>query len=135
MACALAIVLALLLSALPLPALASPAFTQTGPLKSDAGYFMVEWQADEPVSLEIAKQDSQAKPRVLYTGSNSALFVSGLQDGEYDVRLRDGSGALSKALTLSVEHQPLDRALWLVALGALAFLAAALVILKGARDD
>ena len=113
----------------------TPRFSQSGPLTSDAGYFMVEWQADRPVALEMTAQDRSSAPRVLYEGKNKALFVSGLADGEYMLRLRDRTGAMSPALKLIVQHQSLTRALWLVALGMLAFLATMAVILRGPRDE
>ncbi len=122
----------------PMPAHAAPAFTQTGPLSSDAGYFMVEWRSEEPVTLEIAGtgagSNGAAQPKTLYKGNNTSLFVSGLNDGEYELRLRDKTGASADTLALTVEHQSLSRALWLVALGALAFLAAIAVVVRGPRD-
>lgn len=96
---------------------------------------MVEWQSDEPVTLEIeGERHISSHLRTLYEGPNQAVFVSGLPSGEYSLRLRDQSGATAKPLKLVVEHQSFSRAMLLVLLGALAFLAAVAVILRGADD-
>ena len=74
-------------------------------------------------------------PRVLYNGTNHSLFVSGLANGTYRLRLTDAAGQSSSPLLLTVAHQSLRRALMLVALGAVIFLAIVAVIFRGARDE
>lgn len=124
-----------LIPVFPAAAANLPAFTSDGPLQSDAGYFMVEWTADEPITLEIDEAGDARKARALYSGKNHALFVSGLADGEYTLNLRGSDGAVSDTLTLAVAHQSLNRALWLVGLGALVFLFTVITILRGVRDE
>lgn len=80
-------------------------------------------------------RQGQNPGRVLYEGANTAYFISGLDNGSYAFVVTDGTGATSAPQVLTVEHQSLSRALWLVALGAVAFLATAFVILRGVRDD
>lgn len=128
-------VLLLLLLVLAPAATAAPAFTADGPMTSDSGYFMIEWEADGPVTLEMARDAGFGQPEVLYAGMNHATFVSGLADGDYYVRLRSDDGNLSEPLRLSVAHQSLERALWLVALGAVVFLSIVAVIARGAADE
>lgn len=132
-----ALLLAIASIFLPCTAFAAqaPAFTTEGPLTSDAGYFTVEWQADTPVTLEMARSKDFASPETVYQGANKALFLSGFADGEYLLRLRGADGAMSEVLTLTVRHQSLQRALLLVGLGAIVFLAVIVVIFRGARDD
>lgn len=125
----------LLAGALPATAFAQPQFTGNDMLTSDSGYFSVNWEASGPVVLELSRDGSFTSPQAVYEGRNSQVFLSGLQDGDYALRLRGADGSLSRPLMLSVRHQSVDRALLLVTLGALAFLATLFVILRGARDE
>lgn len=131
----------LLALALPSTAYAAtvPQFTVDGPLTSDSGYFLVNWRASGSVALEVMRSDSLADAsggiKTLYSGTNNALFVSGLDNGEYLLRLRSENGQVSEHLHLSVAHQSLNRALWLAAMGAIIFLATVFTIFRGARDD
>lgn len=100
---------------------------------SDAGNAQVAWRADGPVRLVIAA--AEAEERTLYSGAAQSFFISGLEDGDYRLRLYGEAGQASEPLVLTVRHQSLTRALLLVSLGALVFLAIATVILRGARDD
>lgn len=95
----------------------------------------MRWEAAQPVTLELARDGDFASARTVYEGRNTQVFLSGLSDGEYAARLRGTNGSLSQPLALTVRHQSLSRALLLVALGALAFLATLFVILRGARDE
>jgi len=71
----------------------------------------------------------------LYNGTNSSFFVSGLQDGDYFLRLRTADGAQADPLVLEVRHQSLTQALWLALLGAIVTIAVVAAILRGARDE
>ena len=119
----------------PLHAEAGPAFSGEDNLSTDTGYALIEWTASDAVSLELSRQPDMANARVLYTGENTAFFISGLKDGTYFLALRDSAGEASAPLELSVAHQSLSRALWLAALGALVFVAVVGVIFAGARDE
>jgi len=114
---------------------AAPRFVQPGAITSDTGYAMIGWSADAPVTLTMLRNDDPATARTLYSGSNSASFVSGLEDGTYTLILRDKAGLRSAPLELTVIHQPLARALLLVTMGALIFLAIVATILRGPRDE
>ncbi|MCJ2186883.1 hypothetical protein [Novosphingobium beihaiensis] len=124
----------MLLAPVPATAAAPPRFTSPDALSSDSGHAAVEWQADGPVTLEMT-QDGNAAPRVLYSGHNHSLFISGLANGTYRLRLTDAAGQSSPPLLLTVAHQSLSRALMLVALGAVIFLSIVAVIFRGARDE
>lgn len=110
-------------------------FTDPGPLTSDTGYALVEWNAPGAVNLELARQPDFSDAQTLYSGNNSAYFLSGLADGTYYISLRDGAGLASPPLELTVAHQSLARALWLAGLGAFIFLGVVAAILRGARDE
>lgn len=125
---------AILLGAAPTFA-AAPRFVTEGPLDSDTGYAMIEWAGGAPRTLEMARGTDLAHARQVYSGTNTTYFVSGLADGDYTFVLRAPDGALSDPLILKVTHQSLMRAFLLAGLGALAFLAIIVAILKGARDD
>lgn len=127
---------AIFLATPAIPALAAaPAFTESGPISSDAGYALLEWKANGPVTLEMAREADFRDARELYKGPNRSSFVTGLADGDYYLRLRAGTGEESRPLRLTVAHHPLAQALWLAAMGAAIFLAVVAVILRGARDD
>ena len=111
-----------------------PRFTGQDALSSDSGHAVVEWQADGPVTLEMTREGTSA-PRLLYSGPNHSLFVSGLANGRYSLQLTDAAGQSSPPLVLTVAHQSLSRALILVALGTVIFLATLAVIFRGARDE
>ncbi|OCC23023.1 hypothetical protein MB02_14525 [Croceicoccus estronivorus] len=113
----------------------APAFSDAGPIASDTGYTLVQWSAPGAVTLDLAHRPDFSDARTLYSGANSAYFLSGLADGTYYLKLRDEAGTASATLELDVAHQSLTRALWLAGLGALVFLAIVATILRGARDE
>lgn len=125
---------ALLAGAQPIRA-AVPQFAEQGDLTSDSGYALLSWRSEEPVSLLVAPGPDFAGAKTLYRGGAHSFFLSGLDDGEYHLRLRSDSGAVSEPIRLLVAHQSLARALWLAAIGALITLAILLTILRGARDE
>lgn len=126
--------LILLLLALGAPAsAAAPAFADPGPLASDTGHILLEWEADAPVSLIIAERPDFQGGSALYSGPNRSFFLSGLDAGEYYLLLRDDAGGQSAPLILTVEHQSLARAIWLTIIGAVIALAIVATILRGAR--
>lgn len=120
--------------ALPLHA-ASPQFDGPSEVTTDAGNTMLEWQSDAPVSLEMSTTPDFAQTTELYTGAAHRYFLSGLENGDYYLRLTTNQGAVSTPLLVSVAHQSLSRALLLVAIGALVTLAIVVTILRGARDE
>lgn len=108
-------------------------FRSAGALSSDTGYSLIEWDAPGTATLAIASPG--APPRELYSGTNRAFFISGLADGTYRLTLRDAAGREAAPLELRVTHQSVTQALWLVALGAIVFLATVVAVVRGARDD
>lgn len=113
---------------------AAPAFQGPATLTSDTGHLLLNWQSDEPVTVDMADSADFSSARVLYRGSAHSFFMSGLGDGSYFLRLRTDSGAVSEPLALSVKHQSLTRALWLVLMGSIITIAIVATILRGARD-
>lgn len=132
------IVLALLAAVF---AMAGPAvagdleFTGQGDLTSDTGYVMLNWHSGKPVSLMIATMPDFSDAVTVYDGEAHSFFLSGLDDGHFFLRLREDGGAVSAPVELSVTHQSLARALWLLTIGALITLAIVVTILRGARDE
>lgn len=121
----------------PSAAWADIVFTTPDQQIVDAGYIKLEWtnEAAVPIRLEQARLADFSDAVAIYEGAGDTLFVSGLSDGDYFFRVVDAKGAASSVLAATVQHQPLDRALMLLALGAATTLATVFVILKGARDD
>lgn len=102
---------------------------------SDTGHVLLSWRSEEPVSLRIATKPDFSDGREVYAGGAHSFFLSGLGNGTYFLRLEASNGEISEPFRLSVTHQSLQRALWLVVVGALITLAVTLVILRGARDE
>lgn len=111
----------------------APAFTQPGPLASDTGHALIEWQGENEATLIVSRQPDFAEARALYQGANKAYFLSGLEAGDYYLLLRDRAGGQSEILQLKVEHQSLELALWLTLVGALITLGIVATIARGAR--
>lgn len=109
------------------------AFSDPGPLASNTGHVLVEWEASGPATLIMARNADFAGARPLYQGDNNAYFLSGLEGGDYFLLLRDEAGALSAPLRLTVAHQSLDRAIWLTIIGAIITLGIIATIFRGAR--
>lgn len=128
---------ALLLALAPQPAMAAPSFDHDGALTSNTGQVQLDWNdgGSGEVTLEMARSADFADPDPLYSGTRTSYVLTGLAGGEYHLRLRDASGALSQPITLTVEHQSLTQALWLTAIGALITLGIVATIVVGARAE
>ncbi|MEZ4375593.1 MAG: fibronectin type III domain-containing protein [Polyangiaceae bacterium] len=111
-------------------------------LESQAGSATLNWKAEhtggpEPTyQLQRSADASFSDPKTLYTGPDQGRYVSGLLDGSYYFRVRARQGdtawsAWSKPQELVVTHWPESRALSLMGIGALVFLATAFVVLRG----
>ena len=114
---------------------AVPAFTGEGEVSTDTGHILLNWEADEPVTLQMARETDLSDARPLYAGMEKSYFLSGLADGDYYLQLKADSGAVSAPIKLSVVHQSLTQALWLTAIGLVITLLIVGTIVKGARDD
>ncbi len=117
------------------PAQAAPAFTGGPELNSNTGHILLDWEAQEPVTLSIAATSDLSQAEPLYSGTGNSYFLSGLSNGDYFLQLEGESGAISAPVQLSVAHQSLEQALWLTLIGLIITIAIIATILKGARDD
>ena len=116
----------------PAAAFASPpTFSPDMALASDSGQVDVQWQADGEVTLTM--NETSRGTKLVYKGTDSRIFLSGLRDGDYELRLASEDGALSEPAVVEVRHQSLSRALFLVLIGALVTLGIVIVVLRGAR--
>lgn len=114
---------------------ADPEFSEQGDLTSDTGYVLLNWHSRKPVSLMIATMPDFSDAVIVYDGQAHSYFLSGLDNGHFFLRLKEDDGAVSPPIELSVTHQSLTQALWLLAIGALITLAIVVTILRGARDE
>ncbi len=114
---------------------AAPQFASSEQLSSDTGHILLSWQSEERVTLSMASQPDMADASRLYQGDAESYFLSGLHNGTYYLRLQGQGGAVSKTVQLSVQHQSLERAIWLTLVGAFIALSILVTILRGARDD
>jgi hypothetical protein len=108
---------------------------------STAGYFQLSWSApsstltsSEQYVLQQAENPDFNDAKTLYQGPDQASVISGLGDRTYYYRVRlviDPDW--SETLAVEVKHHSLSRAIGFFTLGALMFLATAIVLLRGAR--
>ena len=103
---------------------------------ANAGYFQLRWKASSAVELEESTTPDFSAPRLLYSGSDRARVVSGKPDGDWYYRARPVSSGSSSSNIVKVEvrHHPLERAVAYFVVGAVVFLATALLIATGARE-
>lgn len=103
---------------------------------ANAGYFQLRWSAASAVELEESTTPDFTAPRLLYSGSDRARVVSGKPDGVWYYRARPASpgSSFSNSVKVEVRHHPLERAVVYFAIGAVVFLATALLIVIGARE-
>lgn len=104
-----------------------------------AGYYRLSWAADTPLVAIEERNPASGAARVLYTGPDRATLISGQASGTQIYRAGeigpDGEvSAWSEAVTVTVEHHPLNRALAFFAVGALVFSATTVLIVHGARS-
>ena len=103
-----------------------------------AGFYRLQWgSADHEGRYELqeATRRDFSDSRTLYTGPDLATVLSGKPDGEYFYRVRrldaEARSAWSAPVEVRVRAHPLVRALTFFALGALVFVATAVLILRG----
>ncbi|HMB72456.1 MAG TPA: hypothetical protein VKQ06_02720 [Gammaproteobacteria bacterium] len=123
------------------------AFAQSGDpvtLTSDteiatAGYFQLLWEAAEPIRLVESTTADFDDPHTVYEGSDSGHTVSGRADGTLFYRLESAAtgAVLVEPVRVVVAHHPIARAFTFFGVGALVFVATAMLILIGIRtaDD
>lgn len=125
----------------PVPEFRNP---PEGPVS--AGYLTLEWSLPgERTSLPegmkfVLEEDTRREfsaPHQRFQGRDLASFVSGLPNGEYWFRVRvveEGggrAGAWSEPVKVVVEHHSLNKALIIMGIGAVVFLATVILILVG----
>jgi len=129
------IVLISLYAAFPLVAHAAtggPAFTKQS-ATADAGYYKLQWSGPEDSVYEIqrsAQQDFTAA-KIIYQGTDTSLFLSGMDNSVTYYRVRLKGQDWSAPLVLTVKHHSLGKALFFLACGLIVFLLTVAVILKG----
>jgi hypothetical protein len=121
--------------------LASQVAAQEVQLEADtavasAGYFQLRWSGSPAVELQESTSPQFTEPRILYAGSDRARVVSGKPDGDWYYRARSVSSgsSFSNIVKVEVRHHPLGRAVAFFVVGAVVFLATALLIVNGARE-
>jgi hypothetical protein len=119
-----------------MPCLGAPPDLETDNPNATAGYYVLSWSgAQGPYDL-IEESSASDEPRVLYSGPDSAMLISGKPDGRYVYRVRtQGDPVWSEPVTVTVEHHPLLRAWTFFAHGALVFFSTLLVVLRGGRSN
>ncbi|HRX84914.1 MAG TPA: hypothetical protein P5572_07845 [Phycisphaerae bacterium] len=128
----------ILITALTFPAIASAGVLvlNTSTERSETGYYRLSWEVpdrstavevEESASTDFALDDTH----VLYNGTDHATVISGRQDGVYHYRARIAGGDWSAPITVAVVHHSMTKAIGFLALGAVVFMATAVLILGG----
>lgn len=100
---------------------------------SDSGFTKVEWSVNPHASYYSVMLENNE----IYKGNAQATFISGLRDGEYDIKVKafDQNGALLAdsvlRSSLTVEHRSVRIVLLLTLLGALVFLSLIVALYLG----
>ena len=103
---------------------------------ASAGYFQLRWSSSVAVELEESNTPDFRAPRLVYSGSDTARVISGKPDGDWYYRARgiDSGSTFSNTVKVEVRHHPIERAAGYFIVGAVVFLATALLIAVGARE-
>ena len=114
------------------PLLAQPELSASDEV-SRTGYFQLKWKSGEEGEF-VLQQDTTSlfsSPKTLYNGSDTARTISGLLNGDYYYRVRTAEGEWSEPLMVTVEHYKLSTAFIFLGLGAMVFLATAILVIRG----
>lgn len=139
---------ALLLCLLILSAPGQSASPQLPVLKASTsdsrdGVVQLSWALSDDLQIELQQTDADGSYQTIYRGSDSASVITGLSDGRYEFRARfyqpdiqpHSKGEWSSPLSVTVTHHPLSRAWGFFSLGAVVFLATAILVFHGGRSN
>lgn len=108
------------------------------PADSDTGHFRLVWELGVGADVETCEVELQesmtadfANPDVIYRGPQQARVLSGKPDGTYYYRIRCIDGDFAEPLAVHVHHHSLTEALSFLAVGAVVFVATAVLIVGG----
>ncbi|MEN7547112.1 hypothetical protein AAG747_04290 [Rapidithrix thailandica] len=96
---------------------------------------VVEFEVQQASSSEFVQQ------KAIYRGPDLATFISGLKNGTYFYRIRalrkdlEKKSPWSSPLRIEVKHHPLSLAFTLAGVGTFVFLATAVVVFQGSRNQ
>jgi hypothetical protein len=113
---------------------ATPRFLGETTQVTDTGYYTLRWSnpKQQPVTIDRATSIDFHDSQPVFQGTETSTFVTGLGDGTYYFRLQSET-VQPDILRLTVAHRSLTESLALFCVGAIVFLASALVILRGVR--
>jgi len=111
-------------------------------MSSAEGYAMIRWDhpdesVDAQFQLVVLGPDSL---RMTYETPEQSTFLSGLSNGDYELRVRHRSDSSdeweqwSQPMTLEVEHHPLGLAFALFVAGGIMFLSIVIFLIRHAND-
>ena len=127
------IMLAVMAAAAFTPGNAQPILTASDDV-SRTGHFQLNWQYKGSETMFILQQDTHPdfpNPHIIYNGPDLARTMTGMLNGEYFFRVRAENEGWSETASVKVEHYPLSTAFIFLGLGALVFLATAILIIGG----
>ena len=92
----------------------------------------------ERVELQEATDSEFSDATTPYRGPDRATVISGKPNGTWYYRVRASddaqAGPWSRAVSVTVDHHSLSRALMFLSLGVIVFVATATMIIRGSRD-
>lgn len=117
------------------PTLQSSPEAQEHVAHSDTGYYALNWniesEGDAAFVLEESSTADFEKTRRIYEGRDRSTTFSGRMNGAYHYRVRVGDGLWSQPLTMIVQHRSLAEATVYLGVGAVVFLATAVLVITG----
>jgi len=130
-----------LLIVLPVAANVAAPMLQSSPealenvARSDTGYYALSWtiesEDDAAFVLEESATADFEKTKQIYEGRDRSTTFSGRMNGKYHYRVRVDDGPWSQPLTMIVQHHSLAEATAYLSVGAVVFLATAVLVITG----
>ena len=87
------------------------------------------------VELQQSNNENFEDSRIIYSGKNTAYFLSGLKDNTYYFRLKPVNGTWTDPITVHVAHHSIQKAVSLFIVGVLIFCSIIMVIIRGAKNE
>jgi hypothetical protein len=101
---------------------------------SDTGHYRISWEVSDEntvVELQESLTANFTEPIVIYEGLDRSSVLSGRLDGTYHYRARAAGGPWSQPVAVTVRHHSVTGAFLFLAMGAVVFLATAVLIVVG----
>ena len=110
---------------------------EADPGKVTAGYFKLDWQAEENDTLVLQRTTSPSFVEIqsIQVNDVNSITLTGYDDGTYFFRLMTSSGKASNTVRVEVEHHSMRKALLFFFTGLILFLILLFVLWNGHQQS